>query len=109
MVGAKSGAASRIKSLKRKCLQTHFYGLALNFCLKDAFNKVTCLQNTMDVTRVVFKLVKKSLQKTSHLKKLRIQKANKGNIVHTFCLTQWTVQEATLRSILKNYIELSKL
>ena len=88
MVGAKSGAASRIKSLKRKRLQTHFYGLALNFCLKDAFNKVACLQNTMDVTRVVFKLVKKSLQRTSHLKKLRIQKANKGNIVHTFCLTQ---------------------
>ena len=90
MVRAKSGVASRIKSLYRKCLQTRFYGLALNFCVKDAFNKVACLQNTMDVAREVFKLVKKSPQRIIHLKKLRTQKANKENNVHAFCLTHWT-------------------
>ena len=109
MAGAKSGVASRIKSLNRKCLYTHCYGHALNLCVKDACNKVTCLKNTMDATKEICKLVKKSPQRESHLKKVRIEKRNKEKHVHAFCPTRWTVQGSTPGSILSNHTELIEL
>ena len=109
MAGAKSGVASRIKSLNRKFLYTHCYGHTLNLCVKDAYNKVPCLKYTMDAAREICKLVKRSPQRESHLKKLRIEKGNKGKNVHAFCPTCWTVQGSTLGSVLSNHIELIEL
>lgn len=79
MAVAKSGMASRIKSLNRKCLYTHCYGHALNLCVKDACNKVTCLKNTMDAAWEICKLVKRSPQRESHLKKIRIEGSTRIN------------------------------
>ena len=72
MTEAKSGVTSRIKALNRKCLYTHGYGHALNLFIKDACNKLSYLNNTMVVSREICKLVKKSLQRESQSKKLRI-------------------------------------
>ena len=63
----------------------------------------------MDAAREICKVVKKSPQRESHLKKLRIEKGNKEKNVHVFCPTPWTVQGSSLGSILKNHTELIEL
>lgn len=46
MVGAKPNVVSRIKALNTKCLYTY---ILLWPCLKDAYNKLSCLKNLMDI------------------------------------------------------------
>ena len=109
MAGEKAGVAAQIKKLNSKCLYTHCYGHALNLSVKDACTKVKCLKDTFDTTKEICKLVKKSPQRETYLKKLRIQSGNTEKNVHAFCPTRWTVRGATLSSIIANHTELMSL
>ena len=66
MSGAKSGVATRIKTLNGKCLFTHCYGHVLNLSVKDTFSDVKCLKDTCDTAREICKLVKLSPQRDTH-------------------------------------------
>ena len=58
MSQAKSGVATRIKTLNEKCLFTHCYGHVLNLSLKDDCSNVKCLKDTFNTAREICKLVK---------------------------------------------------
>ena len=107
--GEKAGVATQIKAINSKCLYTHCYGHALNLSVKDACTKIQCLKDTFDTAKEICKLVKKSPQRETYLRKLRIQSGNKEKSVHAFCPTRWTVRGATLASIIDNHNELMSL
>ena len=77
--------------------------------MKDACTKIQCLKDTFDTPKEICKLVKKSTQRETYLRKLRIQSGKKEKSVHAFCPTRWTVRGATLASIIDNYNELMGL
>ena len=109
MSGAKSGVATRIKTLNEKCLFTHCYGHVLNLSVKDACSDVKCLKDTFDTARKICKLVKLSPPRDTHLQTLRKETQNEDAGVHAFCPTRWTVRGKTLLSILNNHVELMEL
>ena len=107
--GEKAGVATQIKAINSKCLYTHCYGHALNLSVKDACTKIQCLKDTFYTANEICKLVNKSPQRETYLRKLRIQSGNKEKSVHAFCPTRWTVRGATLASIIDNHNELMSL
>ena len=109
MSGAKSGVATRIKTLNAKCLFTHCYGHVLNLSVKDACSDVKCLKDTFDTAREICKLVKFSPQRDTHLQNLRKETQNEDAGVHAFCPTRWTIRGRTLLSLLNNHEELMDL
>lgn len=109
MSGNKTGVAVRFKSSNQKALFTHCYGHALNLAVKDACNKVPCLKNTFDCAFEVIKLIKKSPQRETMLKQLRMNTKNEDKSVHAFCVTRWTVRGEVLESIINNHGEMMEL
>ena len=45
MAGHKTGVATQIKVLNRKCLFTHCYGHALNLAVSESIKAVSCLND----------------------------------------------------------------
>ena len=106
MAGHKNGVAAKIKEQNPKCLYTHCYGHALNLSVKDACNDVPTLTETFAVAKEICKLIKKSPQRETLLRKLRKENDNDAKRVHAFCPTRWTVRGDTLNSLINNHKEL---
>lgn len=109
MSGKKKDVAQRIKLLNNRCLYTHCYGHALNLCIKDSCAEIEILKNCFSTSKEVCNLVKKSPQRETMLKKLRVEAGNKEKSVHAFCPTRWTVRGSTLAAIVGNHSELMDL
>ena len=86
MAGHKNGVAAKIKEENPKCLYTHCYGHALNLCVKDACTEVPTLTETFAITKEICKLIKKSPQRETLLKKFRKESENDAKNVHVFVL-----------------------
>ena len=77
--------------------------------MKDACTKIQRLKDTFGTAKEICKLVKKSPQRETYLRKSRFQSGNKEKNVHAFCPTRWTVRGATVPSIIDNHNELMSL
>ena len=88
MAGHKNRVAAKIKEQNPKCLYTHCYGRALNLSVKDACNDVPNLTETFAVAKEICKLIKKSPQRETLLRKLRKENDNDAKSVHAFCPTR---------------------
>ena len=82
MAGKKTGVATQIKSLNRKCLYTHCYGHALNLAVGDVVKSLPCLRETFDVAFEICKLIKKSPQRNNKLDEIRNATTNSSKSVH---------------------------
>ena len=109
MRGHRTGVVPAIKSINEKCLYTHCYGHALNLAVSDAIKGVKVLSDAFDTVKEICKLVKKSLQRDTHLKFVKTSRENEAKSVHAFCPTRWTVRAETCQSILENHSELLEL
>lgn len=58
------------------------------------------------VAKEICKLIKKSPQRETLLKKLSLENKNAAKSVYTFCQTRWTVCGETLASLVNNHNEL---
>ena len=56
--GEKTGVATQIKTIHRKCLYTHCYGHASNLAVADAIKSVQCISDSLDTVHEIGKLVK---------------------------------------------------
>ena len=106
MAGHKNGVAAKIKDENPTCLYTHCYDHALNLFVKDACTEVPTLTETFAITKEICKLIKKSPQRETLLKKLRKESENDAKSVHAFCPTRWTVRGDTLKALINNHNEL---
>ena len=71
MRGKKNGVCTVIKELNPKCLFTHYYGHALNLAIGDSIKAIKLLSETFGTIKEVCKLIKKSPERETVLKKLR--------------------------------------
>ena len=72
-------------------------------------DNVVYLKDALEATKEIFKLVKNSPQRETHLKEICLDTGNVNPGIHAFCLTRWTVLGSTLLSILDNHNELMDL
>ena len=106
MSGKRSGVATQIKSLNRKCLYTHCYGHALNLAVGDVFKTIANLESTFATAHEISKLVKKSPKRNMKLDSIREASNNETKGIHHPCPTRWTVRGEAMHSYLNNYSEL---
>ena len=106
MSGKRSGVATQMKSLNRKCLYTHCYGHALNLAVGDVFKTIANLESTFATAHEISKLVKKSPKRNMKLDSIREASNNETKGIHNLCPTRWTVRGEAMHSYLNNYSEL---
>ena len=60
MSGQNTGVAKKIMELEQRALYTHCYGHPLNLAAQDSIKNVKLMQDTLDTTYEITKLIKKS-------------------------------------------------
>ena len=92
MSGVKSGVAVRIMQIETRALYTHCYGHALNLAAQDSVKHLTIMEDTLDTTYEITKLIKKSPKREVLFRKLKDEIKPGSPGVLTLCPTRWTVK-----------------
>ena len=61
------------------------------------------MQDTLDTTHEITKLIKKSPARDAIFKRLKVEMASDCPGIRVLCPTRWTVQAGALKSILDNF------
>ena len=69
MAGRKSGVAKRITDLEHRALYTHCYRHALNLAIQETIKSIKLMEDTLDRTYEIIKLIKKSPRREEIFKK----------------------------------------
>lgn len=94
MSGLKSGVATQI---------AHCYGHALNLAAQDTLKGLRVMEDTLDTTYEITKLIKKSPKREVLFKKFKNEVTAESPGIRTLCPTRWTVRADALASISENY------
>ena len=103
MSGEVSGVVKQVTDLEHRALYTHCYGHALNLAAQDSIKHIKLMQDTLDTTLEITKLIKQSPKREVIFKKFAddIKAGSPG--IRTLCPTRWTVRAEALTSISENY------
>ena len=102
MSGAKSGVGS--SSLMRSPEHyTHCYGHTLNLAYGDTIKRCKLLQDTLDTTYEITKLIKFSPRRNAIFSNAKDLLAPDTCGIQSLCPTRWTVGAYALQSIIENY------
>ncbi|XP_068233467.1 zinc finger MYM-type protein 1-like [Palaemon carinicauda] len=109
MSGRKSGVATQLENIESRALYIHCYGHSLNLACQDAIKQNKLMRDTLDDTREITKLIKKSPKRDVIFKKIKTEITPEGSPgIRVHCPTRWTVKPQSLESILKNYSTLQQ-
>lgn len=103
MAGSKNGVAARILSEEPRALFTHCYGHSLNLAVCDAIKQCKPIQDALDVTYEITKLIKFSPKRGAVFDKLKEELSPDTPGFRVLCPTRWTVRGNSLQSVLDNY------
>ena len=108
MSGSKSGVVTRLCAAEPRAIFTHCYGHALNLACGDAIKHCKLLQDALDNSHEIIKLIKKSPACEAIFKKLKAEMDTKSlnPEVCVLCSTRWTVRAAFLKSVLDNFADI---
>jgi len=109
MTGVKSGVVARLNAAEPRAVFTHCYGHALNLACADTFRKCKLMQDALDTTHEITKLIKKSPRRDGIFKRLKEEMASDCCGIRVLCPTRWTVKAEALNSILNNFKVLLEL
>ena len=111
MARCKSGVATRINADEPRAIFTHSYGHSLNLACCDAIKKSKLMQDALDTTHEITKLIKKSPGREATFRAYRCEATQKFDTpgIRLLCPTRWTVRADSLNSILENYSFLVEL
>lgn len=126
MSGHKNGVVVRIKEDEKRALYTHCYAHSLNLAVGDTMKTSKLLNDTIDTTFELTKLVKKSPKRDAKLKSIKnkivpdcesdgdddgdpFERLIKSPTIILFCPTRWTVRGDCLKGVIENYDELQEL
>ena len=107
--GARTGVATQVKCEEPRAVYTHSYGHSLNLACSDTIKKCKVLNDALEVTQEIFKLVKKSPHRDAVLHRVKEQTSDSSPVIRVLCPTRWTVKANALHSILDNYHALQLL
>ena len=90
MSGSRSGVAKRITDLEPRALFTHCYGHSLNLAASDSIKQSELMQEALDTTREITKLVKCSPKREAIFKNIKKSISTKDNSpgIHILCPTR---------------------
>ena len=103
MSGVKSGVAVKITQIEHRALYTHCYGHALNLSAQDTVKQVKIMEDTLDTTCEITKLIKKSAKREVLFGKIKNDLSAGFPGIRTLCPTRWTVKAESMASISENY------
>ena len=106
MAGAHKSVATQISSEEPRALFTHCYGHALNLAVCDAVKKCKVIQDAMDSTFEISKLIKFSPKRDAMFTKLKTEFSPETPGFRVLCPTRWTVRADSLLSVIDNYTAL---
>ena len=111
MAGCKSGVATRINADEPGAIFTHCYGHSLNLACSDAIKRSKLMQDALDTTHEITKLIKKSPGREATFRALRCEATQEFDTpgIRLLCPTRWTVWADSLNSSLENYSILVEL
>ena len=98
MKGHKKGVATQILQEEGRALYTHCYGHSLNLAIADTVREIKLLQDTLDTTSEISKLLKYSPKRNTMFVKLKEELAPRTPGFRTLCPTRWTVRAISLSS-----------
>ena len=103
MSGAKSGVATRLYAAEPRAIFTHCYGHSLNLACGDTIKRCKLMQDALDTTHEIKKLIKKSPARDAIFKRLKEEMGSDSPGIRVLCPTRWTVRAEALKSILDNF------
>ena len=109
MSGAKSGVATRLYAAEPRAIFTHCYGHSLNLACGDTIKRCKLMQDALDTTHEITKLIKKSPARDAIFKRLKEEMGSDSPGFRVLCPTRWTVRAEALKSILDNFNVLLEL
>ena len=109
MSGKKSGVATKLSAAEPRAVFTHCYGHSLNLACCDAVKQCKLLQDAMDTTHEIAKLIKKSPVRDAIFKLLKEEMSSDSPGIRVMCPTRWTVRAEALKSVLDNFNVLLEL
>ena len=109
MSGKKSGVAAKIQAVEPRAVYTHCYGHALNLACGDAIKNCKLMEDSLDTTHKITKLIKKSPHRDAIFKRPKEEMATDSPDIRFLCPTRWTVRAEALKSVLDNFDVLLRL
>ena len=109
MCGTKSGVVTRMYKVEPRAVFTHCYGHSLNLACSDAIKQCKLMQDALDTTHEITKLIKISPARDAIFKRLKVEMASDCPGIRILCPTRWTVRAEALKSILDNFNVLLEL
>ena len=109
MSGAKSGVATRLCAAEPRAVFTHCYGHSLNLACSDTIKRCKLMQDALDTTHEITKLIKKSPARDAIFKRLKEEMGSDSPGIRVLCPTRWTVRADALKSIIDNFNVLLEL
>ena len=109
MSGPRSGVAKQIRDLESRAVYTHCYGHSLNLACMDTIKSSKVMQEALDITAEITKLVKLSPRRCTIFQRLKDELAPLDPGIRVLCPTRWTVKAEALKSIVDNFEVLQHL
>ena len=109
MSGPRSGVAKQIRDLESRAVYTHCYGHSLNLAYMDTIKSSKVMQEALDITAEITKLVKLSPRRGTIFQRLKDELAPLDPGIRVLCPTRWTVKAEALKSIVDNFEVLQHL
>ena len=107
MKGVRSGVAKRILDKESRAIYTHCYGHSINLAVNDALKISKPIKAALETTHEVTKLIKYSPRREGIFRELKsahdLAAGYHSPGVRVLCPTRWTVNAASLASIIDNY------
>ena len=109
MSGPRSGVAKQIRDLESRAVYTHCYSHSLNLACMDTIKSSKVMQEALDITAEITKLVKLSPRRGTIFQRLKDELAPLDPGIRVLCPTRWTVKAEALKSIVDNFEVLQHL
>ena len=107
--GPRSGVAKQIRDLESRAVYTHCYGHSLNLACMDTIKSSKVMQEALDITAEITKLVKLSPRRGTIFQRLKDELAPLDPGIRVLCPTRWTVKAEALKSIVDKFEVLQHL
>ena len=86
---AKNGVARQIRDKVERALYTHCYGHALSLACPDAIKENKIMEDALDTTREITKLIKRSPKRDLVFEKAKLQSAPDSPGIRVLCPTRF--------------------
>ena len=100
MSGKRSGVATQIQKKEKKAFYLHCYAQSLNLACQDSIRKCKLMNDALDMTYEVTKLIKFSPRRDRVFEKIKAEVTPGGTSVGMLCTTGQRLSEVLLRTIL---------